>query len=263
MAERRDFIRAASVSLGAAGDRPGSAPRVLDAEAAQAEVVARQRGEVAEAALAAARRLGADLRRHPHQPLRSSRYRRASSRCRTCRAPRTSASASACSSTARGDLPRARSVTPDEARRVTTQAVEIARANAPLQRKPIELAPVAKVVDDLEERIRAGSVRRPARREDPVLLTLNEAAMKIKGVSFVNSSMSWVNEQKFLATSRRLADRAVHHSRIAGLHGHGGRHRTAATSRRALPLRGPQGIGYEYMTSYPWMAEASRPAKRR
>jgi hypothetical protein len=37
------------------------------------------------------------------------------------------------------------------------------------------------------------------------LLKINEAALAVKGVSFVNSSMAWVNEQKFLATSTARA----------------------------------------------------------
>src|SRR5687767_1958487 len=58
MAERREFLKLATVSLGAVG-AARFAPWILEAEAAQAAAVDVVRNDVAEAALAAARRLGA------------------------------------------------------------------------------------------------------------------------------------------------------------------------------------------------------------
>jgi hypothetical protein len=63
---RRDFLKTAGGTLGAFA----LAPWILEAEAAQADAVARARGPVAEAVLSAARRLGAS-----YADVRVSRYR--------------------------------------------------------------------------------------------------------------------------------------------------------------------------------------------
>ena len=95
--------------------------------------------------------------------------------------------------------------------------------------------------------------------EDKVafLLKLNEAAMKTKGVSFVNSSLSFVNEQKFLATSdgsriEQYLIRSFPEFTVTAVNRDKGDFQT----RRSLG--GPQGRGYEYIEKYPWMTEAQQ-----
>src|SRR5437016_5974351 len=81
------------------------------------------------------------------------------------------------------------------------QLVDIARANSLYQRKPVKMAPVPRIKANWKS----------AYEEDPFdvsiddkirfLLKLNETAMATKGVSFVNSAVSFQNEQKFYAST--------------------------------------------------------------
>ncbi len=95
----------------------------------------------------------------------------------------------------------------------------------------------------------------PVEEKIALLLKINETAMKAKGVSFVNSSMVWVNEQKFLATSdgSRVEQYLIRGSpdfTVTAVAGGDFATRDA--------LGGPQGMGYEYMTKYPWLTEAGQ-----
>src|SRR4029079_19526304 len=92
-----------------------------------------------------------------------------------------------------------RSVTPEDVRRITQQAVEIARANSVYQRKRISLVPVEKVVTTWKSAFEKDPFEVSINDKIQFLMALNEAAMKTPNV-FVNSSMGWVNEQKFYAS---------------------------------------------------------------
>jgi TldD protein len=91
------------------------------------------------------------------------------------------------------------------------------------------------------------------------LLALNDTALKTSGVSFVNSSMRWVNEQRFLATSEG--------SRIEQYLIRGDPQFTVTAVSRETgdfqtrrSLRGPQARGYEYVERFPWQADAQQAA---
>src|SRR5207249_2292791 len=92
-------------------------------------------------------------------------------------------------------------VTPESVRRVTGQAIEIARANAAHQRKPIKLVATPKVVASWKSAFKQDPFEVPTERKTEFLLKLNEAAMKAKGASFVTSGLSFQNEQKFFAST--------------------------------------------------------------
>jgi TldD protein len=94
-----------------------------------------------------------------------------------------------------------RSVTPEDVRRITQQAVEIARANSAYQRKRISMVPVEKVVTTWKNAYEKDPFEVSIDDKIQFLLSLNESAMKTQGVSFVNSTMGFVNEQKFYAST--------------------------------------------------------------
>ena len=148
-----------------------------------------------------------------------------------------------------------RSVTPNDVRRITQQAVEIARANSIYQRKRISLVPVEKVVTTWKSAFEKDPFEVSIEDKIQLLLTLNSTAMKTQGVSFVNSSMGWVNEQKFYASTdgsriEQYIIRANPNLNVTAVN----RKTNDFQTRSALP--GPQGMGYEFMEKYDWKKEA-------
>lgn len=146
-------------------------------------------------------------------------------------------------------------LTEEEAVRVAKEAVEIAKANAAFQTKRIELVDAKKA---------SGSWKTPFKR-DPFdveidekiefLLKLNEAALGVKGVGFVNSSMAWVNEQKFLATTdgtrvEQYIIRGVPSFSVTAID------RTSGDFQTRNSLAQGRGLGWEYTTEYDWIGEA-------
>jgi TldD protein len=94
-----------------------------------------------------------------------------------------------------------RDVSRDGAIRVAHEAVQVARAAHSVMRTPVTLAPTPAVT---------GSWRTPV-QQDPIdiaiedkvalLLSANEAALKVPGVRFVNSGLALLREEKTLATT--------------------------------------------------------------
>src|SRR6266511_6490874 len=87
------------------------------------------------------------------------------------------------------------------------------------------------------------------------LLKLNETAMKTKGVSFVNSSVSFQNEQKFYASTdgsriEQYIVRTLPSFTVTAVN------RSAGDFQTRSSLAGPKCIGYEYLEKYPWLHDA-------
>lgn len=149
----------------------------------------------------------------------------------------------------------------DEVKRVTREAIDIAKANSAYQRKKIDLVPTPKVVTTWKSAFEKDPFEVPAEEKTQFLLALNEAALGVKGVSFVNSSMAWVNEQKYLATSDG--------SRIEQYLIRGNPSFTITAIDRSTndfqsvntPREG-QAIGYEYMSKHDWNGEAKEAAEQ-
>ncbi len=81
--------------------------------------------------------------------------------------------------------------------------------------------------------------------------------MKTDGVSFVNSSMSFVNEQKFYASTdgariEQYIIRTNPNLNVTAVN------RANGDFQSRNSLGGPQGLGYEYMEKYPWLKEAEK-----
>src|SRR4051794_2102856 len=130
---RRNFLKATGVVCGAA-----SLPAwVLDAQAAQAAAI--NKDKLADIAISLAKKLGAS-----YADIRINRYRNESIFTREERVQNVSRTQSfgfGVRVLVKGAWGFAAShvVTPESVRRITEQAVEIAKANAPFQRKPVEM----------------------------------------------------------------------------------------------------------------------------
>jgi TldD protein len=248
---RRDFLKTMSLTFGAL-----TLPSwVLESEAAVDAQLAADKNRLADVALSAAKRAGAT-----YADMRINRYRFESVATRERQVQNVSRNQSygfGVRVLYKGTwgFASSRDVSEAEVRRVTAQAVEIARANSPYQRKPVRLAPAPKVVATWRSAFERDPFDVPIDDKIQFLLRLNETALKTKGVSFVNSGVFFVNEQKFLATSdgsriEQYIIRSFPNFNVTAVNRDNGDFQ----SRNALG--GPQGMGYEYLEKYPWTTEA-------
>jgi TldD protein len=150
-----------------------------------------------------------------------------------------------------------RSVIPADVKRITEQAVAIARANSVYQRKKIELVPVEKVVTSWKNAFEKDPFEVSIDDKIQFLLSLNSSAMKTTGVGFVNSSMGFVNEQKYYASTdgsriEQYIIRANPSFNVTAVNRANGDFQTRSA------LGGPQGMGYEYMEKHDWKKEAQQ-----
>jgi TldD protein len=146
-------------------------------------------------------------------------------------------------------------VTPDEVRRVTREAVDIARANAGRQRKPVQFLDAPAVKANWRSAFEQDPFDVSIEQKIERLLKINEAALGVKGVGFVNSSMTWVNEQKFYASTdgsriEQYIIRGMPDFTVTAVD------RSAGDFQTRNSLGGPQGMGYEYVRKNDWVKEA-------
>jgi TldD protein len=92
-------------------------------------------------------------------------------------------------------------VTKDEIARITTDAVAIARANAALQKKPVQLAPVAAYQDKWATPFQKNPFDVPIQDKLALLQAVHDKARTTKGVMGVQSSMVFRSEDKYFASS--------------------------------------------------------------
>src|SRR5262245_38581954 len=261
---RREFI-AAGTALVAATYVPDWAQAFQPGTAADAG-----RAEAAEAALARAASLGAS-----YADIRVSRYRRESISIRERQVQNVSRS----SSYGMGlrvlvdgawGFAATNTVNAASARTVADQAVAIARANAILQTHKVALANADKVVATWNNPIKRDPFEVPLETKTAFLMKLNETALAVPGVSFINSQVQFVDEQKYFASSegsritQRLvrtyplftttaADRASGDFQTrAAVDPASGDVQTLAVVGRAKRL------GYEYVEDYPWFQDAEK-----
>jgi TldD protein len=148
-------------------------------------------------------------------------------------------------------------VTTDEVARVTKEAIAIAKANSKFQTKRIELVDAPKQTGKWKTNFKKDPFDVPINEKTDFLLKLNESALKTKGVGFVNSSMAWVNEQKYLATTdgtrvEQYIVRGVPSFSVTAID----RAKGDFATRNSLAQG--KGIGWEYTTEYDWMGEAKQ-----
>jgi TldD protein len=144
-------------------------------------------------------------------------------------------------------------MTAEEVKRVTGEAIEIAKANSAFQTERIRLAPAPKASGNWKSSFKRDPFDVPVDEKIEFLLKLNEAALATKGVNFVNSSMAWVNEQKYLATSDGTR---VEQYLIRGLPSFTVTAVGAGDFQTRNSLAQGQLMGYEYTENYDWIGEA-------
>ncbi len=92
-------------------------------------------------------------------------------------------------------------LTKDGVARAAREAVRLSRAARAVQRRPIELAPVAAVKGTWMTPIRRDPIDVPIEDKVALLLAANEAALKVPRVRFVTSGLQLLREIKTLATT--------------------------------------------------------------
>jgi len=199
---RRTFLKSAGIAAGAVA-LPSALPSwIRDIEAAEAAAAAGvDKNALADIAISIAKRLGVS-----YADIRINRYRNEAISTREQQVQNVSRSQSfgfGVRVLFKGTwgFASSRRVTPEDVRRVTAQAVEIARVNSVYQRKRIAMAPASKVTASWKSVFERDPFDVSIDDKIQFLLGLNQTAMKTEGVSFVNSSLSFVNEQKFLAST--------------------------------------------------------------
>jgi len=138
----------------------------------------------------------------------------------------------------------------DAVAQATRTALAIARANAKFQRRKVELAPVRGVGEvRWATPIRKNAMAVPIQEKVDLLLGVNAAAMNA-GANFFNSTLFLVNEQKYFAsTDGSYIDQDIHRIWLpitaTAVDKASGRFRT----RNGLSA--PVGMGYEYLDAAP------------
>lgn len=248
---RRDFLKAASVALGTA-----ALPSwVYTADLSTAPLPEVNKDALADAALSLAKRLGAE-----YADIRINKYRLEAVSTRERQVLNVSRGQNfgfGVRVLVKGTWGFAASplLTTAEVSRVTREAVEIAKANAAFQTKPIKLVPAPKASGTWKSAFERDPFDISVDDKIQFLLKLNEAALATKGVNFVNSSMAWVNEQKYLATSdgtrvEQYLIRGLPNFTVTAVDRASGDFQTRSALAQA------QLIGYEYTQSYDWIGEA-------
>ncbi|HEY0657802.1 MAG TPA: TldD/PmbA family protein [Pyrinomonadaceae bacterium] len=250
---RRDFIKTGGLAFGAL-----TLPSwVFDVQAENNQAIDVNKNNLADAALSTAKKLGAT-----YADIRINRYRVESISTRERQVQNVTSGQNfgfGVRVLIKGTWGFAASpiVTLPEVQRVTREAVEIARANSLFQSKPIKLAPAPKIVTTWKSAFQKNPFDVPVDDKIQFLLKLNEAALGVKGVNFINSSMTWVNEQKFLATSdgSRIEQYLIRGNptfTVTAIDRASGDFQTRSSLIEA------QSAGYEYIEKNDWLAEAKK-----
>ncbi|GAB2946828.1 TldD/PmbA family protein [Hymenobacter coalescens] len=125
-------------------------------------------------------------------------------------------------------------------------AVQIAKANAKVQKDPVKLAPQKGYGEvSWKTPIQQNAFEVPVKDKVDLLLAANAKALD-NGANFVNSALFQVNEQKYFAsTDGSYIDQDVH--RIWPTFGVTAIDRASGKFRTREALSAPMGLGYEYL----------------
>jgi TldD protein len=249
---RRRFIATGSAAVLAGACVPEWTEAFQASPAADAA-----RAEAAEAALSRAAALGAS-----YADIRINRYRRESIATRERQVQNVSRSTSyglglrVLVNGAWGFAATNR-VEPAAARAAAEQAVAIARANAALATKKVALAAVDKVVDSWTSAFKRDPFEVPLDTKIGFLMKLNETALAVPGVTFVNSQILFVDEQKYFASSEgsRITQRLV---RTYPQFTTTASDRASGDFQTRVVVDRAQLVGYEYVDDYPWLRDAEK-----
>lgn len=137
-------------------------------------------------------------------------------------------------------------VSADGIAKAAQTAVAIAKANARLQKEPVQLAPQKGVGEvTWKTPIKRNAFEVPVQEKIDLLLKVNGEAMK-NGAGFVTSNLFFINEQKYFAsTDGSYIDQDIHRIwptfTVTAVDRQAGRFQTRDA------LSSPMGMGYEYL----------------
>ncbi len=242
-ATRRDFLAALAV-----------------AGAVRARAAEVDRGAIAEAALKLAKTAGAD-----YADVRVNRYSYEDYRAREKRVQAVSASTSfgygvrvlkkgAWGFAASNDF------SPATVKATVKTAVEIAEANALLQERPVRQASEKPHEAKWSSGYRIDPFEVDLDEKITILTGMNEAALGVKGASFISSFLSFVREDKFFASSEgsRIEQNLV---RSVGGFDVTAVDRAAGSAQSRASLAQPTLRGWEAITEHGFSAEAKQAAE--
>jgi TldD protein len=137
-------------------------------------------------------------------------------------------------------------VTTEGIKKVTEQALAIAKANSKFQKEPVKLAPVQGYGEVAwKTPIQKNAFEVPVSEKAELLLSANSAALK-NGATFANSNLFQINEQKYFAsTDGSYIDQDVH--RIWPTFTVSSVNKASGKFKSRDALSAPMGLGYEYM----------------
>jgi TldD protein len=147
-------------------------------------------------------------------------------------------------------------VTKEQIEKTTRLAVEIAKANRAIQKKPVEIEKLPGYDDEWTMAMKRDPFSVSVEDKIKLLLAVNESAKKA-GASFCSSSMSFVREEKFFASTfgtllRQVRVRSFPRFRVTVVDKATGRFDTRKS------LAAPRGSGYEYVEECGLVDEAAR-----
>ena len=141
-------------------------------------------------------------------------------------------------------------VTDEGMKKCAARAVLLAKANAKLQKEPVKLAPQKGLGErSWKTPLQVNAFTIPVKDKVDLLMKVNSEAMKA-GATFINSSLYFVNEQKYFAsTDGSYIDQDIHRLwptfTVTVVDKETGKFKT----RDALSA--PMGMGYEYLKPKP------------
>jgi len=138
---------------------------------------------------------------------------------------------------------------------VTKAAVEMARANRKLRLKPVEIETLPAHDTEWIMPMKTDPFTVSLDQKTSKLLAINEAALKA-GANFCSSSMSFVREEKFFASS---FGSVIHQVRVRSYPGFNVTVVDKASGRfdTRRSLAAPRGSGYEYVAGYDFLGEVN------
>ena len=139
----------------------------------------------------------------------------------------------------------------DELVRVAQRAVSLARANARMQKDPVQLAPNAAHTAVWDTPVRTDPFDVDLNDKVERLLAINDYALQREGVTLCRSSADFVREHKLFASSEgTVVEQTLHRNNPSFTVTAVDRKRGTFETRNSYSS--PQGQGYEYFTNYPW-----------
>ena len=150
-------------------------------------------------------------------------------------------------------------VTESQVDKITRHALEIARANHPLQKRKVEIESIPAYQEDWVMPMRRDPFTVSVEEKAQKLLAINAAAMKA-GAAFCSSGMSQVKEEKFFASTRGSV---ISQSRVRILPWFSATAVDKASGKfeERASFAAPRGSGYEYIEEYDFLSEAAKAAE--